>query len=507
MTAYSNNDSRLTNSLLIAEEVVPMFRLRQSSVLIFTALLASAAGAQDKPAAPWVVDRSLTVSAQGAPVPALKYRLLPLSAELKEGNAVPIYLRLTHEQSDAARKYWTETPKPWNELPVDQVPLDEARKFLQGRRNFLRQFELGARRRTAEWNYTLDEDDPIGILLPDAQWMRNYAPMLVLQVRVALAEGNFTAAAHHLATGLAFSRHVGEGPFLINSLVAIALVSQFAGTVADFMERPEAPNLYWALAALPHPLIDLQRQIDFEYRLLGMEFPELDDLDRERSAEQWDGVLRRIRTGVWAFAKSSGEGGKSPSFPPWFPKHYAPDDPAAKSPDLPAARQFVARNRGLSAQQVEALPAAQVLLQYLVHTYQVDRDELYRAFYLPYPQARPLFDSAKKRLKVAPTSEGQVLSHLLLPGLDRVVSAQARVERSLAALRVIEALRMYASAHDGRLPDKLSDVTEVPLPDDPGTGRPFEYSRDGDTGTLVSQIPGDPPSNSGVRYRVTIRKK
>src|SRR5260370_10880727 len=257
-----------------------MFRLRQCYVLILMLLVAPAAGAQDKPAAPWVVDRSLTVSPQGAPVPALKYRLLPLSAELKEGNAVPIYLRLTHEQSDAARKYWTETPKPWNALPVDQVPLDEARKFLQGRRNFLRQFELGARRRTAEWNYTLDEGDPIGILLPDAQWMRNYAPILVLQVRVALAEGNFTAAAHHLQTGFGFSRHVGEGPFLINSLVAIALASQFTRAVADFVERPEAPNLYWALTALPHPLIDLQRQVDFEYPLLELGFPELYALHR-----------------------------------------------------------------------------------------------------------------------------------------------------------------------------------------------------------------------------------
>ena len=41
------------------------------------------------------------------------------SWELKEGNAVPIYLRLVHEQSDAARKAWTETPQAWNALPID----------------------------------------------------------------------------------------------------------------------------------------------------------------------------------------------------------------------------------------------------------------------------------------------------------------------------------------------------------------------------------------------------
>jgi hypothetical protein len=68
-------------------------------------------------------------------------------------------------------------------------------------------------------------------------------------------------------------------------------------------------------------------------------------------------------------------------------------------------------------------------------------------------------------------------------------------------------LRMYAALHDGRLPDNLNDVTEVFIPDDPSTGRPFEYSRQGDAGTLVSQVPGDPLPSNGLRYRVAIRNK
>ena len=70
-----------------------------------------------------------TVTPRGEPEPALKYRLLPLASELKEGNAVPIYLRLIHEQNDQARKYWTETPQTWNELPLDKVPLPRRRNF------------------------------------------------------------------------------------------------------------------------------------------------------------------------------------------------------------------------------------------------------------------------------------------------------------------------------------------------------------------------------------------
>jgi hypothetical protein len=488
---------------------MPMIRLRRWSVLILVVLLAPPLRAQDKPASPWVVDRSLSVSPRSAPVPALQYRLLPVSSDLKEGDAVPLYLRLVHEQTDAARKYWTETPRAWNRLPVDRVPLEEARTFLRDHRYMLRQLELGARRRTADWGYTFNPGDveggPIGLLLPDMHAMRNFAPMLILQVRVALAQDQFPTAAHHLETGFAFSRHVAEGPSLINRLVAVALALQFADTVADFVQRPDAPNLYWALTALPRPLIDLRGAEEWEYRMVEMQFPELADLERLRTPEQWDGVLRHLRTDLRHMAEHT-EGGK-PKLPDWFPKDTAPEDPAAKSPDLAAARTFVARKRGLSAEQVEAMPPAQVLLLYMVGTYQEDRDDLYRGAYLPYPQAFPVFEGAYQRLRAAPVTEGHVLGRTLLSALPRAVSPQARVERNLAALRVVEALRMYAAAHDGQLPEKLNDITEVPLPDDPGTGRPFEYSREGGTATLVSQMPGDPLPNNGVRYRVTIRKK
>jgi hypothetical protein len=245
-----------------------MIRLRPWSALFLAALVTPPLHGQDKPASPWGVDRALSVSPEREPAPALRYRLLPPSWELKEGNAVPIYLRLVYEQSDESRQYYWQTPVPWNEMPVDRIPLDQAHKFLERARPMLRQFELGARRRTAEWNYTLDQGNPIEVLLPDVQWMRRWVPMLILQARVALAERNFPLAAHHLETAFAFGRHVADGPSLVNKLVGISLAMQFTGTVADFIERPEAPNLYWALAVLPRPLIDLRPSLDWEYRML-----------------------------------------------------------------------------------------------------------------------------------------------------------------------------------------------------------------------------------------------
>src|ERR1700674_247345 len=99
-----------------------MIRLRQLCALLLPLMLAPAVRAQDKPTSPWAIDRSLSVSPQSTPALALKYRLLPLNSELKEGNAVPIYLRLVHEQNDASRKLWTEKPAEWNKMPVEDVP-------------------------------------------------------------------------------------------------------------------------------------------------------------------------------------------------------------------------------------------------------------------------------------------------------------------------------------------------------------------------------------------------
>lgn len=482
-----------------------MTRLRRWCAPIFALALTPAIHADDKKSdSPWAIDRSLTVSPSGVQAEAFKYRLLPMSSELKEGNAAPIYLRLAHEQPDAAKKYYTETPKPWITGPIDKMPRKEAHDYLNRMGYMLNQFELGARRKSCDWSYTLDVADPISLLLPDAQAMRGYYPMLVLQVRAALADGDFKAAAHHLETGFAFSRHIGEAPFLISSLVAIAQATQFVGAVGDFIEQPGSPNLYWPLAALPKPLIDQRRGHEFEYRILEMTFPDLDDVDRDRSPEQWDRLLREIRKKIRYYASIPEEG--KPSGQLAWAASFSPDEPAAKSPHLAEARERVARSRKLSAEQVAAMPPAKVLVLRFIDVYHEDRDSIYRATCLPYSEGFKLYAEAHGAMNAPPTTEGRAMSKLLMSAVNRAISSQARLERNLAALRVVEALRIYAASHDGKLPEKLSNVTEVFVPDDPGTGKPFDYARDGEAAIVSSRIPEDPSPNNGVRYRVAVRK-
>lgn len=484
-------------------------RLRRWSAVACTLVtLTGLSPAADPPAAgeKWLADRALTVTPAPEPRPALKYRLLPLASELKEGNAVPIYLRLIHEQNDAARKYWTETPRKWNELPLDRVPLDEARKFLgpEHMERFLQQFDYGARRKTAEWNYTLEQPDPIGILLPDAQSMRNYTPMLVLRARVAVAEGNYAEAARAFETGFGFGRHVANGPFLINSLVGMAIAHQFLDRIPEWIERPDAPNLYWSLTALPWPLVDLRKQLEFEQRVAEWQFPDLADLDRPRTAGEWDAALKRYRAEFKRispmFAAGEGNKGKPPV------PVTDPDEPAAKSPHLAAARAFVAERLGKSADEVAKMPPAQVLLLDIAGRLADHRDDLFKVTYLPFAQGHQRAAAAVKRLETAGDTEGDRLAKEFLPAVAKVMVAQNRLERKVALLRAVEAVRLHAAAHGGRLPDSLEQITVVPVPLDPGTGKAFEYSRDGATATLASRLPGEPLEGTGLRYRVTIRK-
>jgi hypothetical protein len=93
-----------------------------------------------------------------------------------------------------------------------------------------------------------------------------------------------------------------------------------------------------------------------------------------------------------------------------------------------------------------------------------------------------------------------------LPATQQLLAARARLERSFAALRCVEAVRLYA-AGQGKLPGSLNDVTQVPLPVCPITGKPFEYRLQGDKALLSAPAA---PAEAGpvlpLAYELTLRR-
>ena len=76
----------------------------------------------------------------------------------------------------------------------------------------------------------------------------------------------------------------------------------------------------------------------------------------------------------------------------------------------------------------------------------------------------------------------------------------------LHAMQCVEAIRNYAATHDGRLPEKLSDISDLELPMDVMNDKAFGYSRN-DTGALLqSQKPEGGDDVDIVRYQIFLKK-
>jgi hypothetical protein len=104
---------------------------------------------------------------------------------------------------------------------------------------------------------------------------------------------------------------------------------------------------------------------------------------------------------------------------------------------------------------------------------------------------------------------GLPLAALLLPALQAVYQADIRAARSFAALQTIEAIRMHAAV-TGKLPASLSDITVVPVPNDPLTAKLLPYKLDSATDAAmldVTPIEGQPPLRTGKHYVLRLRAK
>ena len=153
------------------------------------------------------------------------------------------------------------------------------------------------------------------------------------------------------------------------------------------------------------------------------------------------------------------------------------------------------------------MPVQQAMILYSLEMYVHVRDEMFKWFHVPYWHAREGLLRARQELIDARKKYRANPFLALLPSLTRAYFLTTKLDQRIAALRVIEAVRMYAAGHAGKLPASLSEITEVPVPIDPVSGKPFKYEVDADTITLEGQLPEGESPRDGLRYEVTFLRK
>jgi hypothetical protein len=494
-------------------------------LLLVTTLWPSGASAQPPPGPQTTV---MTLRPAAEPVPALKYRLVPEHIKLMPGNAAIFYHRGITLMKEA---YWwlraEEKARPgafpdsldrlahgtWLNCPIGEIPRDKARKYLEPFQNALKEVELGALRSTCEWEYD-QRKEGASLLIPEIQEMRGLGRMMMLKVRVAIQDGKTDEAMHWIETGLVMGRHISQGPLVIQALIGIAISRNFTRCLEDLIQAPGCPSLYWALVDRPRPFIDMRRAMEGERHVLERELPELNDLDRgawglDQARQFTDGLQRKLFD-LASGREISGTDVALPFGPPDLSRRIRIAAMAAKLYPR-AKRALIARGRPEA--QVEAMPVIQVAALYSMEEYRRIRDGSHKWMNVPYWQSYNRIDRATLPAEDEKLANPLLALFLMLtPPLDRIRLSTILLERELDAVQCIEAIRLYANAHEGKLPNSLEAITDAPVPLDLATGKPFLYQVNGDSATLSAPAPpgfrrtGDDHHLYAIRYELKLAK-
>ena len=436
----------------------------------------------------------LTVHPAPAPAAALDYRLLPELLDQTPGDAAPLYFLA--QQTMPERDRWDEKLRKWQDVPLDKLPADEAHRMLSEYRTPLRQIELAGRRETCDWGLPI-RSEGISLVIPPMSAYRTLARVLLVKARLEIAAGNYDQAVQTLQTGYAMGRHVAEGRTLIHALVAVAISALLNEGVEDLMEAKGGPNLYWALAEMPRPTISLRKALRSEGSLAFFQSP---TLRKAHKGKLTPAEIRRLpeefgKAMMWYGVATGGREERNRAI-------FA----AVALTVYPQAKKHLA-TKGYTPEQIKAMPVAQVVSMYSLGRYMYWRGELFKWFSLPYWQAHEGIrrtNAAFAKVSKSSPAEGFPFT-MLLPSLSRSYFMSARLDRRIAALQTIEAVRMYA-AKEGKLPAKLGDIIDAPAPIDPVTGKQFQYEVKGRTFTLTGPAPPGMTPDNGAVYRVTLAK-
>jgi hypothetical protein len=447
----------------------------------------------------------LALRPAAAPKPVLRYRLLPELREATPGNAVEFYKKavqlVQQVAADPDERGRPEELEKWAATPVRDLPRERVREALDKYKEVLELAEKAARCEHCDWGLTEQlRQTGFQTALPQHAYLRDIARLLAVRARLEAAEGKPEEALRTLQTGFAMGRHAGECPSLICALIGHGIGHALAVQLDALAVAPGGPNLYWALADFPRPYIDLRVPLEGDRVSFRATFPGLAEAAHDPRGRPLapDEVRKAVHVVLQEMAQERGFRGRRALALEVSRKHEA------------AKHALVAQ--GAPAEAVARMPHVQVALLQGFAEYERLYDEAAKWHGLPYWEAWPQLRREAERLQGQRNHPADApaipLAARFVPVVAKVHWHRARLERRLAALRCVEAARLYAAAHGGRLPPTLGDIQEVPVPDDPMTGKPFEYRLAGDKAILHAPAPNGekPDKDSDLAYELTLKR-
>lgn len=184
------------------------------------------------------------------------YLLLPSAGKQIDADAAPLYEKAIQSMPKGLKQ---EQIHQWLKLPIEQFPEKEAEETIQKCVESLRLVARAARCKECNW----PELTP-GKLPDNLTEYRRLTYILELWARLEISRGQYKGALAAMQTGFGMARHLGQAPVSLQVQVATAVGEVMCREVEQFIQRKDSPNLYWALANLPRPLVDMEKAIENE---------------------------------------------------------------------------------------------------------------------------------------------------------------------------------------------------------------------------------------------------
>jgi hypothetical protein len=411
---------------------------------------------------------------------------LPGNADVLYADAAATLNDEVRAKVDAALAAYTKDPGKFDALAtaVEQIKVYSS---MQGTFDLL---AIATRRDFYQWDSSFRQQGA-ETLLPHVVSARNLGKLIAVHALRQIRAGKFDDAVNTLRLEFELGRRVGAEPIMICGLVGVADIGQAADVTGELMKERNCPNLYWAFAGMPHPMITLPQALAGEVMDMRVTFPELaTDRLADVSAEQWHGIFNRV---VEYLKDEPAQGVKA-----WEDPHAVADEVER---DLPEASKFYSDKFHVPADQVAAVDPFKVVATWWYCDQQAAHAQMFQMSALPYPLLAPrLKDFLAKKLQTQsklPCDVFLTWVASLVPATERYM----RMDRELAALTDVEAIRSYAAANNGKLPAHLEEITDTPALDNPRTGQPFDYRVDNDTATLSDSALAEHPLDYTIRIR------
>jgi hypothetical protein len=273
----------------------------------------------------------------------------------------------------------------------------------------------------------------------------------------------------------------------------------------DLTQLKNAPNLYWSLSNLPHPFLNSRDAIEWEESLIEHLLPEFQEAKKgQHSPEQWQKLWEDAVKKIDAFPTTYLERvARMPS----DNKNEINDPKKILTENYPKARDYLI-NLGWPEKEIQSMAPARVMLLYCAEIWDEILNDYTKWLGINYSQWPNNYNSnslsLEKELQNIYKQKEIIPLSKLIPPFEAIVIRHTRFDRDMESLRCIEAIRLYAYSHNGKLPSNLEDIKEVPIPQNPMTGKPFPYHLDGDTAVLMADGGGE--IRLDYEYRIKIAK-